>query len=163
MCAVVEPGRSVHRIRRFMRRLIAVLLLALVSLQSSWAVAAAYCGHETSRDAAHFGHHVDGHVTARGDGHGHADALGAQQVDGQADADSLGATVDAAEHGDTDDVGAPGGGHCHDCHASPIGVILPLAQTGVYLSSSAVAAPPLRRLPTPPSQPLERPDWQSLA
>jgi hypothetical protein len=137
MCAVVERGRSVHRIRRFMRRLIAILLLALVSLQSSWAVAAAYCDHETSRDAAHFGHHADVHLAS--------------------------AMFDHSGDGDTGDADTPTNGHCHDCHTSPVGVILPLVHVAVDLGSGAIASVPPPRLPTPPLQPLDRPDWQTLA
>ncbi len=117
-----------------MRRLIAILLLTLLSLQSTWAVAAVYCEHETSRDAAHFGHHVDGHTAA--------------------------AAFDDVDGGDAS---APADGHCHDCHASPIGVILPLVQATLALTSNAIGAAPAPRLPAPPPEPLERPDWRHLA
>lgn len=33
------------------------LVLTILTLQLSWAVAAAYCGHESGRAAEHFGHH----------------------------------------------------------------------------------------------------------
>lgn len=47
-----------------MRRVIAILLLAFLSLQSTWAVAAAYCQHETRQDSPHFGHHADQQAAA---------------------------------------------------------------------------------------------------
>lgn len=40
-----------------MRRLFAILLLMLLPVQFSWASAAAYCQHETGRQAWHVGHH----------------------------------------------------------------------------------------------------------
>ncbi|HRM92060.1 MAG TPA: hypothetical protein PLO08_00345, partial [Alicycliphilus sp.] len=41
-----------------MRRLLLILLLAFMPLQSIWAAAAGYCSHEETPGAAHFGHHV---------------------------------------------------------------------------------------------------------
>ena len=41
-----------------MRRIVAILLLLIAPLQMSWAVAAAYCGHETGPTTSwHVGHH----------------------------------------------------------------------------------------------------------
>lgn len=44
-----------------MRRLIAIFLLVLLSIQSTWTLAAAYCQHETGVAAQHFGHHEHKH------------------------------------------------------------------------------------------------------
>ena len=45
-----------------MRRVFALFLALALLFQFSWAVAATYCGHESSPDAAmHFGHHVHVH------------------------------------------------------------------------------------------------------
>lgn len=44
-----------------MRRLILILLLAMLPLQFAWAGAAAYCQHETGEVAGHFGHHEHVH------------------------------------------------------------------------------------------------------
>ena len=50
-----------------MTRVLAFLLAFALLLQASWAVAATYCGHETSHQAAlHFGHHTHVHKTAPG-------------------------------------------------------------------------------------------------
>lgn len=48
-----------------MRRLLALLLAFALLFQMSWAVAATYCEHESSPQAAmHFGHHVHVHKSA---------------------------------------------------------------------------------------------------
>ena len=44
-----------------MRRLLLILLLAFMPLQSIWAAAAGYCSHEETPGAAHFGNHVHQH------------------------------------------------------------------------------------------------------
>ncbi len=41
-----------------MRRWIAILLMIVLPLQLSWAVAANYCQDEQGQDEQHFGHHV---------------------------------------------------------------------------------------------------------
>ena len=50
-----------------MRRWLALFLLVLLPLLSSWSVASAYCGDESGARAQHLGHHVDKH---HGDGQG---------------------------------------------------------------------------------------------
>lgn len=40
-----------------MRRWLTIILLFMLSLQFSWAAAAAYCQHERDPGASHFGHH----------------------------------------------------------------------------------------------------------
>ncbi|MEJ8855895.1 cobalt-zinc-cadmium resistance protein [Variovorax robiniae] len=40
-----------------MRKLVFLLLLAILPLQFSWGAAAAYCRHEAGAGAPHFGHH----------------------------------------------------------------------------------------------------------
>ena len=44
-----------------MKKLCTLLLLFLLALQSSWAVAGAYCTHERSGATQHFGHHIHVH------------------------------------------------------------------------------------------------------
>lgn len=46
-----------------MKRLILILLLALVPLQFAWAAAGAYCQHEQGSSSFHFGHHAHTHQT----------------------------------------------------------------------------------------------------
>lgn len=47
-----------------MRSLVTIVMLCLFVLQSSWAVAAAYCAHEAAPGAAHVGHHQHEHEVA---------------------------------------------------------------------------------------------------
>lgn len=51
-----------------MRKLLVILMMLLLPLQSAWAVAASICGHETGK-ATHFGHHEHEHQGADA-GHG---------------------------------------------------------------------------------------------
>jgi len=44
-----------------MRRWLAIFLLVLLPLQSTWAAAAAYCQHEADAATKHFGHHDHKH------------------------------------------------------------------------------------------------------
>jgi hypothetical protein len=46
---------------RSMKRLILILMLALVPLQFAWAAAGAYCLHEEGASSLHFGHHAHTH------------------------------------------------------------------------------------------------------
>ncbi|NCW79033.1 MAG: hypothetical protein EBV64_13965 [Oxalobacteraceae bacterium] len=48
-----------------MRKLVAILLLSLISLQTSWAAAAGYCQHEQGVSATHFGHHEHKHESPK--------------------------------------------------------------------------------------------------
>lgn len=62
-----------------MRRWIAILLMIVLPLQLSWAVAANYCQDEQVAGAQHFGHHV--HLQHDGVDAGKNLAKGKQQVD----------------------------------------------------------------------------------
>ena len=44
-----------------MRKLVAIFLLSLLTLQTSWAAVAGYCQHEQGVRARHFGHHDHQH------------------------------------------------------------------------------------------------------
>ncbi|WP_411565004.1 cation efflux protein, CzcI family [Rubrivivax sp. A210] len=120
-----------------MRRWLAMLLLALLPLQFSWAAAAVYCGHESGEPARHLGHHEHQH-------------------EGQAGLDKDGAPVDQ---------GAPAGfdldcGHCHVSFAS-------LPAPAASLSSALRAPHPVVQaevaVRTLPQSPPERPQWSPLA
>lgn len=54
------PGAAA-RLRR-MRRWLAIFLLCLLPLQTSWAAVAVYCGHEADAQASHPGHHDHQHA-----------------------------------------------------------------------------------------------------
>jgi hypothetical protein len=120
-----------------MHRFLAVLLLALLPLQFSWAAVSAYCGHEADAQAQHLGHHE--HPP-------HADA---GTADGH-DADS----------------GTPagtGGIDCGHCHAGVLALTQPPCAVQVLVGT---APPPARAegranslAPPPP----ERPQWAALA
>jgi len=44
-------------------RVLAIVLLALLPLQFSWAAVASHCGHEAQAAVGHFGHHEHEHRT----------------------------------------------------------------------------------------------------
>lgn len=44
-----------------MKRILVLLMLCLLPLQTSWATVANYCGHEGDKTTHHFGHHDDEH------------------------------------------------------------------------------------------------------
>lgn len=46
---------------RPVRRIVFILLLAILPVQFSWAAVSAYCRHETGAAAKHFGHHEHQH------------------------------------------------------------------------------------------------------
>jgi hypothetical protein len=41
------------------RQFLAIVLLAFLPIQFSWAAVASYCGHEAQAGAGHFGHHAN--------------------------------------------------------------------------------------------------------
>ena len=61
MCAAGSQAR--HRADKIggMRKLVAILLLSLLSLQTSWAAVASYCQHEQGASVRHLGHHDHQH------------------------------------------------------------------------------------------------------
>ena len=52
---------------RSVRRLVFILLLAILPIQFSWAVASSYCQHEAGSASEHFGHHQHKHRAAADD------------------------------------------------------------------------------------------------
>ncbi|MBI3730430.1 MAG: hypothetical protein HY254_19145 [Burkholderiales bacterium] len=46
-----------------------LMIIVAFTLQLSWAVASAYCMHETDKTAQHFGHHPHEHEAKDGDTH----------------------------------------------------------------------------------------------
>ncbi len=71
-----------------MRKVLALLLISLLSLQASWAAAASYCLHEQGAAAKHFGHHEhqhDLHVSGLPDASGPLDAPAAADVSAAAE------------------------------------------------------------------------------
>jgi len=124
-----------------MRRWLAIVLLALLPLQFSWAAVSAYCAHEADVQSGHLGHHQHPQ---------HAFA---------------------ADTGDDGDAGTPfgktgnaGNGHdCGHCHGGLVALPglddTPPALAGVE-PPTALAERYTRSLaPSPP----ERPQWRALA
>ena len=124
-----------------MRRLLAIVLLALLTLQFSWAAVASYCKHETQAGAGHFVHHEHQH-------HGDTTVDADPAVDPQAEGNKTPGAMDVDC------------GHCHG-HCS---VMLTLSGG---LPGLLAAAPPgasadevgAAQTPTRP----ERPQWLPLA
>ncbi|WP_404299887.1 hypothetical protein [Alicycliphilus denitrificans] len=117
-----------------MRRLLLVLLLVFIPLQSVWAAAAAYCSHEAAPSAVHFGHHVHQHH-------------------GDDDGDKAGTSL-AKTALDMD---------CHACHSMANALHQDASATPLWVQDMQLA-PPLRfTLPTPSPQRPERPNWPPLA
>ncbi|ESH88038.1 cobalt-zinc-cadmium resistance protein [Cupriavidus sp. HPC(L)] len=98
------PAASRPKILFAMRRFFLILLVMLLPLQSVWAAAAAYCGHE-QRPAAqwHLGHHQHQH---RGEG------STSFQADNKAD-NKASAKADATKDTDAAGLFDPDCGTCH--------------------------------------------------
>ena len=120
-----------------MRRWFAILLLAFLPLQFSWAAVAGYCGHESGAQAQHLGHHD----------HQHADQADVNQGDDL--------TNSAAPAGSDFDCG-----HCHtSCCAMPASVASPQPPA---IASHPV--PPVEGIVRTLAQtPPERPQWARFA
>lgn len=145
-----------------MRKVLAILLISLLSLQASWAAAASYCRHEQGAAARHFGHHEHRH--------GQHLAGSAQQAQAQAlheaaapPADHAAGFVDAGDASDDGSTAASLVGadlDCSVCHAHALAG-MPSAPASSALDATVVAGealiqhlPPSRPQPRP-----ERPDW----
>jgi len=120
-----------------MRRWFAILMLALLPLQFSWAAVAAYCGHETGQHAEHLGHHEHQHTD-------HAIA----------DKDSAPADQSAPAVFDFD---------CGHCHGAYVGLPAPIESTALLHLTSHPAAGVEGTVRTLAQSPPERPQWLPLA
>ncbi len=145
-----------------MRKLLAILLISLLSLQASWAVAASYCRHEQGAAARHFGHHEHRHGQ-----HPVGPAAQSQAAQPQAApeaaapaADHLAGVVDAGEDGSASASLAGADLDCSVCHAHALAG-MPTAQSTSALEATAVASVALsQHLPPSVPQPRpERPNW----
>lgn len=117
-----------------MHRLLLIFLLVFMPLQSIWAAASPYCGHEAAPQASHFGHHVHDHVADESPAHP--------------------AKTSTATPADMD---------CHACHGAGSGLAHSLGEHAIVVTAArppAQAAPAW--LPAPLSRP-ERPNWPVLA
>ncbi len=121
-----------------MKSLIAVLVALLLSLQMSWAVAAAYCQHEnTAQGAQHLGHHT----------HDHKDAQQHAPQDAQRVGGKLLIDLD-----------------CSFCHAVVLATLPDLAaMSAAWVPSAAPLSMGDARLKSPPGRTPDRPQWTRLA
>lgn len=56
-----------------MRRFLLLLMMLVLSVQTTWAAASSVCRHEAAAQAAHFGHHAHAHQDAAGMAQGEPD------------------------------------------------------------------------------------------
>ena len=136
-----------------MRRYLAILLLAMLPLQFSWAAVASYCAHESQGSAGHFGHHDHVHHAHAGGDAGPAADVGADLTSSPGEASGVeGDKLPGAMDLDC--------GHCHGtCSAMltlPMGLpgALSTALPNVTLDETGGAHAPTRP---------ERPQWLPLA
>jgi hypothetical protein len=138
------------RIRLPMHRMLLVFLLVFLPLQSIWAAASPYCGHESAPQASqHFGHHVHDHQT---DLHG----------------DDAGTAPAAAYAGETSDHKALTSSgtvdmDCHACHGAGSGMVWSAGAQALVVAVARPAAQTAPALVHPPLSRPERPNWPSLA
>jgi hypothetical protein len=144
------------------RRFLAIVLLALLPLQFSWAALASYCEHET-QGAGHFGHHAHAHAHA----HDHAPAHQASARSDAGPAADLAADASPTpdETGSADGDKAPGAmdldcGHCHGTCSAMLTLPLGLPDAlSTALPSATLDETGGAHAPTRP----ERPQWLPLA
>jgi hypothetical protein len=124
-----------------MRRWLAIVLLALLPLQFSWAAAAAYCGHESTPASIHIGHHDHQHKGVDADG---SKAL-AQDA----------AASDASQSGDHAD--------CGFCHLSCAKTVVSYVRMPRAPASDPEALFAPRSYVSHLRGRIERPNWQPAA
>jgi hypothetical protein len=123
-----------------MRRWLAILLLVLLPAQTTWAVVAGYCVHESSAAASHFGHHD--HAS-----HSHAPGLPGASGTPESNSDATASVVHDC-------------GHCHGLYASMLITFEPLQlKPNPGLSAPTSDQPRAACTVTRP----ERPKWEPLA
>ncbi len=136
--ALVAPANPVAARLLPVRRILAIVLLAMLPLQFSWAAVASYCEHET-QGTGHFGHH---------ECQKHADASARADAEPDANGDKAPGAMDL---------------DCGHCHGTCSGMLTPASGVPGALST----APPSATLDEAvgahaPTRP-ERPQWLPLA
>jgi hypothetical protein len=119
-----------------MRRVVAILLLLVLSLQFTWAAAASYCEHDQDTTTQHVGHHE----------HQHGDVA---QVSPSADAPDPEGTKAGAAHAD-----------CASCHLSAAKTFSSLEMSVPISHSCAPAMASDAALSAALFERIERPKWQ---
>lgn len=128
-----------------MRRWLAIVLLALLPIQFSWAALASYCGHENGQPARHLGHAQHAH-----DAH---DAL---------DSDA-GAVERSAGPGATPQTPSGFDFDCGYCHATLASLPALAAGVGLPLAAAPSWVPLTEACRTRAQSPPDRPQWLRLA
>ncbi|MGV3741162.1 MAG: cation efflux protein, CzcI family [Burkholderiaceae bacterium] len=113
-----------------MKRLLLILLLAILPLQATWAAVATYCQHEKESTSRHFGHHQHEHE------HQHAQAEEQQK--------------DSSIKFHTD---------CLTCQAAAAAMIIPAVDAVPVETASAVQVSSDPLLTSFPSSRPEKPKW----
>ena len=127
-----------------------VFLLVFMPLQSIWAAASPYCGHESAPQASHFGHHVHDHQ---------ADLYGSDAKAAPADPSQAGET---SEHKALTISGAVDM-DCHACHGAGSGMVWSAGDQALVVAVARPAGQTAPVLVHPPLSRPERPNWPSLA
>ncbi len=133
-----------------MHRMLLVFLLVFLPLQSIWAAASPYCGHESAPQASqHFGHHVHDH---QADLHG----------------DDADAAPAAAYAGDTSDHKALTSSgtvdmDCHACHGAGSGMVWSAGAQALVVAVALPRGPDSSRLGASPSFSPRTPQLAPLA
>ena len=148
-------GYRLLRIPLPMHRMLLVFLLVFLPLQSIWAAASPYCGHESAPQASHFGHHVHDHQAAahQADLHG-SDAKAAPAEPSQAGETSDHKALTSSGAVDMD---------CHACHGAGSGMVWSAGAPALVVAVARPAAQTAPVLVHPPLSRPERPNWPSLA
>ena len=118
-----------------MRRWLSILLLVVMPLQLNWAAVAAYCAHEASPKATHFGHHEHEH--------GHQVSVAAAL-----DASSPGVVIDISD--------------CH-FHCPSVAALPMLIAMAAVVAVGPRSAWQAGTVSAPVLAPPDRPQWPRLA
>lgn len=118
-----------------MRRLLLVFLLVFMPLQSIWAAASPYCGHEAAPQASHFGHHVHQHHGDEDIGHS-----------------ALGANPNSLTDMD-----------CHACHGTGCSLTHSASAQAIVVAVAHPPGQAASAWPPAPLTRPERPNWPVLA
>ena len=136
-------NRALALIISAMLKKFVLMLIVLFTLQMSWAVASAYCMHETDKTAQHFGHHPHQHDSG--------DANNTKAQDEQAEADKS-SPQKAAAHPD-----------CASCASSHLGGHSANFRANPNATNSFARNLSSLHIPLPFSSRPERPKWMALA
>jgi hypothetical protein len=120
-----------------MRRLVAILLLMVLSVQFTWAAAASYCEHEKDTTTQHVGHHDHQHAT------------NVSPADKAADAPDQDGSKASGTHAD-----------CAYCQLSAAKSFSTVALVLPGAAASSPALPPPAVVESHLFERIERPKWQ---